>query len=154
MDRAVMIAPMLGVARARGAWSPVAARLLGAMPNAFVWWDAKLKRELRGPRHVYPRFATRAVAAVLTIGWAVREDALQNRPACRSLAMITVGGDLAVDNGLNAEVVTAWRRHRGRLVEAYEFPVALHLSHDVVDPEQVGGNPGVTYPVLVRMIGR
>jgi len=153
VDRAVLIAPMLGVARARGGWTPVVARLMDAMPNVFVWWDDRRKQDLPGPRHVYPRFATRAVAAVVRIGWMVREEALRTAPACRSIAMVTVGGDIAVDNGLNAEVVSAWRRHGAHEVETYEFPAALHLNHDIVDPEQVGGNPAVTYPVLERLIG-
>jgi hypothetical protein len=34
----------------------------------------------------------------------------------------------------------------------YEFPESLRLSHDVVDPRQVGGNPAVTYPVLEGFI--
>ena len=36
---------------------------------------------------------------------------------------------------------------------AYRFPAGLRLNHDVVDPEQVGGNPALTYPVLVGFIG-
>lgn len=153
VGRAVLIAPMLGTARARGAWTPIVARLLGAMPNVFVWWDDDRKQELPGPKHVYPRFATRAVSANLSIGWMVREQALRRPPACRSIVMVTVGGDIAVDNGLNAEVVAAWRRHGVRDVQTYEFPAALHLNHDIVDPEQVGGNPAITYPVLTRLIG-
>ena len=153
VDRAVLIAPMLGVARARGAWTPVVARLLGVIPNVFVWWDASRKQDLPGPTHVYPRLATRAVAADLVLGWMVRGQALLRPPACRSIAMVTVGGDIAVDNRLNAEVVAAWRRRGARQVETYEFPAGLHLNHDIVDPEQVGGNPAITYPVLTRLIG-
>jgi len=39
-----------------------------------------------------PAFATRAVAADLALGWMVREQALRKPPACRSIAMVTVGG--------------------------------------------------------------
>ena len=153
VDRAVMIAPMIGVARARGGWTPIVARLAASLPNVFVWWDSDRKQDLPGPKHVYPRFASRAIAATLELGWMVREDALRAAPACRSLVMVTVGGDIAVDNGLCAEVVNAWRGHGVGDLETYEFPAALHLNHDVVDPEQVGGNPAITYPVLARLIG-
>ena len=152
VDRAVLIAPMLGVEMAPGRWTPVVARLTGALPNLFFWWDAKVKQQLPGPRHVYPRFSTRSVAATLKIGWMIREDAVRDAPGCRSLTMVTVGGDKAVDNGLCAEVVRAWRRH-GVDVVTWEFPAALHLNHDIVDPAQVGGNPSITYPVLSRIIG-
>jgi pimeloyl-ACP methyl ester carboxylesterase len=153
VDRAVLIAPIFGVSRAPGAWTPVVARLAGAAPNVFVWWDDKHKQNLGGPKHVYPRFATRAVAATLYVGAAVRSAAARNRAACRSVALVTVGGDDAADNGLAAEVLQSWRDHGTPGVIHYHFRSALHLSHDVVDPEQVGGNPSITYPVLTRLIG-
>jgi pimeloyl-ACP methyl ester carboxylesterase len=152
VDRAVLIAPMLGVEVAKGRWTPIVARLTGALPNRFIWWDSEAKQALPGPRHVYPRFSTRSVAATLKLGWMTRENAVRVAPGCRSLAMVTVGGDKAVDNGLCAEVVRAWRRH-GVDVMTWEFPDSLRLNHDVIDPEQVGGNPAITYPVLSRIIG-
>jgi hypothetical protein len=66
--------------------------------------------------------------------------------------VVTVGGDLAVHNGSIDALVRRWAT-RDRSTETYRFPVGLHLNHDVVDPEQVGGNPGVTYPVLSDRIG-
>ena len=153
VDRAVLIAPMLGVDMAPGRWTPAVARLTGALPNLFIWWDSKVKQQLPGPRHVYPRFSTRSVAATLKLGWTTLQDALKAAPACRSLAMVTVGGDIAVDNGLCADVVDAWRRHGVQDVVTYEFPDSLRLNHDVIDPAQVGGNPAITYPVIARLIG-
>jgi pimeloyl-ACP methyl ester carboxylesterase len=153
LDRAVLIAPMIGVARVGGGWTPVVSRLAGALPNAFIWWDPVLKQHLRGPTHVYPRFATRSVAATLELGWMTVRHALDSAPRCHSIVMVTVGGDAAVDNGLCAKLVRTWRAHGVRDLVTYEFPADLHLSHDVVDPEQVNGNPAITYPVLSRLIG-
>lgn len=153
VDRAVVIAPMIGWVRAPGPL-PTAAlvRLATLLPNAFVWWDDKLEQDLLGPKHVYPRFSTRSVAACMQLGAAVAADAKRAPPACSSLVMITVGGDPAADNGAAAALVRAWRARGAPEVVTYEFPFALHLSHDVVDPEQVGGNPALTYPVLMRFI--
>src|SRR5262245_57149729 len=153
VDRAVLIAPMLGVAKARGGWTPIVARLAGVLPNTFIWWDSRRKQELPGPRHVYPRFATRSVAATLRLGWLACEEAHKKAPVCRSLVMVTVGGDLAVDNGLCADMAAAWHRAGSQDGVTYEFPAALRLNHDVVDPEQQGANPSITYPVLSRFIG-
>src|SRR5262245_8613687 len=153
VDRAVLIAPMLGVAKARGRWTPIVARLAGVLPNKFIWWDSRRKQELPGPQHVYPRFSTRSVAATLRLGWMACEEAHKAAPSCRSLVMVTVGGDAAVDNGLCAVMAGAWLRHGVRDVVTYEFPAALRLNHDVVDPEQQGANPSITYPVLSRFIG-
>jgi carboxylesterase len=153
VDRAVVIAPMFGWARAPGPLLTAAlARSANLLPNAFVWWDDARKQDLPGPKHVYPRFSTRSVAACMLLGAAVKADADRRSAACRSLVMITVGGDIAADNGATAALVRAWRAHGGRQVLTHEFPAALHLNHDVVDPEQIGGNPALTYPVLLRFI--
>ena len=153
VDRAVLIAPMLGVERARGMFRAPVTRLMQLLPNAFVWWDDTRREHLPGPQHVYPRFSTRSVAATLRVGARAFSDAGRSSPTIRSAVMVTVGGDLAVDNDLNAALVRAWRSRGARVVESYEFPAALHLNHDIVDPEQVGGDPAVTYPVLARLIG-
>jgi hypothetical protein len=63
-----------------------------------------------------------------------------------------VGGDVAADNAMCAEVMRTWRARGAEGLLEYEFPAALKLNHDVVDPEQVGGNPALTYPVLTRLI--
>ncbi len=153
VNRAVIIAPIFGVARVPGAWTPAVTRLALTLPNRFVWWDDRRREDLPGPRHVYPRFATRAVSATMLMGAAVMTDASRTPPACRSLVMLTVGGDRAADNGLAAELVRRWRRRDARDVTTYEFPAALHLDHDIVDPQQVGADPARTYPVLVRLMG-
>jgi carboxylesterase len=153
VDRAVVIAPMLGWARAPGPLSSAAlTRVAAFLPNAFVWWDGARKENLPGPRHVYPRFSTRSIAATMLMGAAVKSSADRARPACRSLVMITVGGDEAADNGAAAALARAWRIRGAPEVLTYEFPESLRLNHDVVDPEQVGGNPALTYPVLLRFI--
>ena len=69
------------------------------------------------------------------------------------MTLVTVGGDDAADNAMAVELVRTWRNHGTPEVIEYEFPAALGLSHDVVDPEQVNGNPAITYPVLTRLIG-
>jgi pimeloyl-ACP methyl ester carboxylesterase len=153
VDRAVLIAPMIGIAAARGRRTPIVARLATDLPNLFMWWDPRKRENLPGPQHVYPRFSSRSIASALDLGWTTLSDARRAPPHCRSLAVITVGGDMAVDNQLNRGLVAAWRKVGKRTVETYEFPVALHLNHDVVDPEQIGGNPAITYPVLTRFIG-
>jgi len=153
VDRAVLIAPMLGVAKAPGAWRVPSVHLLELLPNQFVWWDDVRRQRLLGPKHVYPRFATRAVVATLTIGARVLDDARRTAPGARAVALVSVGGDRAVDNALNVAVLRAWRARGVRDAGTYAFPESLHLNHDIVDPEQVGGNPAITYPVLARAIG-
>jgi len=110
-----------------------------------------VKTDLPGPKHVYPRFSTRSVAQTLLLGAAVEADARRAPPAAGSIVMITVGSDVAVDNAAVARLVGLWRRHGAR-VTSYEFPARLNLNHDIIDPEQVGGNPAIVYPVIERLI--
>ena len=155
VDRAVVIAPMLGWARAPGPWRTAAITRLGLLlPNQFAWWDAAKQQALAGPKHVYPRFSSRSVAATMWLGGAVLERAAHAAPAARSLVLVTVGGDAAADNGTAATLARSWRTRGARELLTYEFPASLKLSHDVVDPEQVGGNPALTYPILLRYISR
>jgi carboxylesterase len=153
VDRAVLIAPLFGIATAPGRWTPLIARLAGVLPNFFMWWDPRVRERLGGPSVVYPRFSTRSIAATMQLGAVTLERARERGLSCRSLALVTVGSDLAVDNGQSAELVRACRARGNTTIEAYEFPRALGLNHDIVDPRQLGADPSVTYPVLLRYIG-
>lgn len=149
--RAVPIAPLQGLARARGSLTLPAMNLMLVLPNQFIWWDGELKTNLLGPKHVYPRFSTRSVAQTLLLATAVEADARRAPPAAGSIVVITVGSNVAVDNGAVARLVSLWHAHGAR-VTAYEFPARLHLNHDIIDPEQVGGDPARIYPVLEALI--
>jgi esterase/lipase len=149
--RAVCIAPLQGLARARGPLTTPAMNLMQTLPNVFVWWDDKVKTELPGPKHVYPRFSTRSVAQTLRLAEGVEADAGRARPAAGAIVVVTVGSDVAVDNGAVTRLVRRWRHH-GATVTTYEFPARLRLNHDIIDPEQVGGNPALVYPVLLDLI--
>lgn len=150
--RAVLIAPMIGVAKAPGPFTPVVTRLTSLLPNLFVWWDDKAKQNLKGPKHVYPRFASRAVAATLLVGGETMQQAKHTAPGVREATFVTVEGDKAVDNGLVEQLARLWEREHVRVART-QFDDALGLNHDVVDPEQVGANVAVTYPVLEKWIG-
>lgn len=154
VQRAVLIAPMIGVAKAPGILTPVVARLTALLPNLFVWWNPKQKEKLAGPRHVYPRFASRSVAATLMVGGETMQSARRIPPGVRYAAIVTVEDDPAIDNGAVLELARRWQHAAVPVrVERRQFAKSLGLNHDIVDPEQVGANPAVTYPVLSRLIG-
>lgn len=153
VGRAIPVAPLLATPQVPGLLLPALTRLAVVVPNVYVWWDPKQKQDLAGPKHVYPRFGSRAAAATLLLGAAVRQSAALRPPACRTITVVMVGGDPAVDNGAVLDLARAWRAHGTADVTTYTFPESLHLNHDVVDPEQVGGNPVATYPVLLKAMG-
>ena len=152
VHRAVLIAPMIGVAKAPGPWTPVVTRLTSLFPNLFVWWDDRAKQQLKGPKHVYPRFASRSVAATLLVGGETMQQAKRMAPGVREASFVTIEGDAAVDNGAVEALAQLWDHAKVRVART-EFSNALGLNHDIVDPAQVGAQPAVTYPVLERLIG-
>jgi carboxylesterase len=152
VDRVVVIAPLLSPpGRLPPPLARAATRLAAALPNLFVWWDDRRRERLLGPQHVYPRFATRAAAASLILGADVLAQAQARAPACRSAAFVTIEGDRAVGNDAIRALAGEWRARR-RPVTELEFPARLALNHDVIDPEQVGANPAVTYPPILQLI--
>src|SRR6266849_3787757 len=74
IDRAVLIAPMFGLRPIPG-WALAGITLLAqALPNFYIWWDSKRRGNI-GPAHGYPRFSTKAYAALFEAGSAVQRAA-------------------------------------------------------------------------------
>lgn len=152
VDHAVLIAPLFGVSRVWRQMTPALERGLLACPDFCVWWDDKLKARVGGPASAYPRFSTRALAQSLRLGLEVWEAARREPPRARSIQIVTVGGDGAVRNDATAEVQNAWSRRAPGRVEGYEFPIAMGLGHDLIDPLQPYQQVGRVYPVLTEMM--
>jgi len=153
VTKVVLVAPMLGLPTAPGASIFGFTRVLAWLPNAFLWWDARTRDRLKGPPQVYPRFSTRAVASVLMVAARVRADAANVAPGARSVELITLAHDPAVDNKAAHSLLTDWRRHGLLTVRTHEFSDHQGLSHDLIDPRQVGADPGLTYPILLEALG-
>jgi pimeloyl-ACP methyl ester carboxylesterase len=150
VQRAVLIAPMFGLKRVPGPIYGMLARLAYVLPNRFVWWDPKLKDQ-RGPAHGYPRFATRAYAALFQAGSAVLKDSHNAAPKARALAVITNEAEPRLDNRFTYQLIETWRRW-GSEVSTYEFPTSARLPHDLIDPANEEQNIEVSYPVVKRFI--
>ena len=82
------------------------------------------------------------------------QQARRKSPGARQAAIVTIEGDQAVDNGQVEDLARLWEKAgRPVAIERCRFAKELGLNHDIVDPEQVGADPAVTYPVLTRLIG-
>lgn len=151
IDRTVLIAPMLGL---KPIPSPVLtgmSRLARVLPNFYMWWNPKLKDRI-GPPHGYPRFATRAYAALFECGRRLLAEARQSAPKSPAITVVTNAAEPRLDNRYTYRLIKVWRRH-GVNVETFEFPARDGLPHDLIDP--VSNQPRVTelsYPVIERLI--
>jgi acetyl esterase/lipase len=150
VDRAVLIAPAFGLKLVPRATYPALIRLAYMLPNRYVWWDRSLKDRLPPP-YGYPRFPTRAYAALLEVGWGVLKAARSVKPRAREIAVITNAHEPALENRYTNDLVDMWRAH-GAHVKTYEFPASARLPHDLIDPGHPDQNTDLVYPVVTRMI--
>ena len=150
IERAVLIAPMLGLKPIPGpaltALSVVAKRI----PNFYMWWNDDLKDSL-GPPYGYPRFATHAYAALFDAGRLLVRSAHSAPPKARSIVVVTNAGEPRLDNRFTYRLVDSWRKH-GAAVETFEFPASDGLTHDLIDPGNAGQRVDYVYPIVTRFI--
>ena len=150
IDRAVLIAPMLGLKPIPGPVTAALSRLAPRVPNFYVWWDQKQKERI-GPPYGYPRFSTHAYAALFQCGRMLRNRAHHEPPRAKSIAVITNAAEPRLDNRFTYELIRSWRDH-GAVVETYEFPVESRLPHDLIDPGNAAQDTALVYPVVSRLI--
>jgi alpha-beta hydrolase superfamily lysophospholipase len=151
IERAVLIAPMFGLKPLPAPGLAALTQMIYLLPNFYIWWNPKAKDKV-GPPHGYPRFATRAYAALFTVASRVMATARHAAPKAAGMAVITNAAEPRLDNRFTHELVSSWRHH-GANVETFEFPASEGLPHDLIDP--IGNPPSVlerSYPVVTRFI--
>src|SRR2546430_1986936 len=131
IQRAVLIAPMLGLKPLPGPALTAMSAAAKALPNFYMWWSNELKDSL-GPPYGYPRFATHAYAALFDCGRQLVRSAREEAPRAKSIAVITNAGEPRLDNRFTYRLVELWRQH-GVSVETLEFSAAAWLTHDLFD---------------------
>jgi pimeloyl-ACP methyl ester carboxylesterase len=151
IERAVLIAPMFGLKPIPAPALAALTQVIYLLPNFYIWWNSKAKDEV-GPPHGYPRFATRAYAALFTVASRVMAAARRAAPKAAGIGVITNAAEPRLDNRFTDQLVSSWRRH-GAKVETFEFPATDRLPHDLIDP--VANPPSVlarSYPVVSSFI--
>lgn len=151
VDRAVVIAPVLGAPSIPAPATLPLALLARVLPNQFRWWDPHRKETRDSPAHCYPRFATRALAAIVRLGYGIMLQSWWRAPAAREIVMVTNGADEAVTLPPIELLMRRWRA-RGGNVRQHHFPRELGLIHDLMDPAQRRQQVDRVYPVLLELI--
>jgi alpha-beta hydrolase superfamily lysophospholipase len=132
--RAIAIAPFLGIAQLPHDWNAFARRLLERVPNRFLYWDP-VDRGRNMPKHGYPRYTTRSLAAGLTLGDALRADARAGGPRAAHVEIVRNAAESSVNNRAIDDLVLRWRAAGGARVRVHRL-VGLGPSHDVIEPER------------------
>jgi pimeloyl-ACP methyl ester carboxylesterase len=150
IDRAVLIAPMLGLKPIPGPVTTALSRIAPRIPNFYVWWNRKQKDRI-GPPYGYPRLSTHAYVALFQCGRMLVETARNGPPKATSIAVITNAAEPRLDNRFTYALTKSWRDH-GADVETFEFPRADQLPHDLIDPGNAAQNTDLVYPIIAGLI--
>ena len=150
IDRAVLIAPMLGLKPIPGPVLTAMGSAAKRLPNFYLWWNDELKDRL-GPAYGYPRFPTHAYAALFDAGRLLVKSARTAPPRARSIAVVTNAAEPRLDNRFTYRLIDSWRAH-GAPVETFEFPASDGLTHDLIDPGNAAQRTDYVYPIVTRLI--
>lgn len=148
-DRAVAIAPFLGLAGFPNALTSLAMRVVLRLPNRFLWWNPLL-RERQLPEHGYPRYATHAIARLYEISRDVIRDAGSQMPRSRTLVLVVNAGEASISNRAALRVAEGWER-RGANVERVLLR-SMPPSHDIIEPENKRELAARVYPAILDAI--
>ena len=150
IDRAVLIAPMLGLRTIPGPALTAMGMLAKRLPNFYMWWNNELKASL-GPPYGYPRFPTHAYAALFDAGRVLVTSARREAPRARTIAVITNAAERRLDNRFTYRLVDSWRKS-GADVETFEFPAGDGLTHDLIDPGNAAQRIDYVSPMVTGLI--
>lgn len=151
VDQVIILAPAYGTKAIPSRMTRSTAWLVSRLPNLFIWWDPRVRAET-GIEYAYPRFATRTLAQLFYFSSEMLETARRRPPVARAVWMVTNANDFAVNNSLCDAFVKAWRMLNPLQISAYEFPRALGLPHDLLDPIDPAVKPDIVYPRLIEFV--
>lgn len=150
IDRAVAIAPFLGVSWIPNRLMPPIMELALRLPNRFGWWDP-IAREKQLPEHGYPRFATHALAQAYRLAAAVMLDARLSPVLAQNLTFVVNQREAAVNNRAVRRLAARLRQHADGRVHT-EALLDLPFSHDIIEPLRHPELADRVFPQLLEII--
>jgi carboxylesterase len=149
VDRAVAIAPFLGVAVLPSRLMKAAAEVVMRLPNSFQWWDP-IQRERQMPAHGYPRYSTHAIAHAYVVARDLLHDASETAPLTQDIVLVNNSHESAVNNRAIRKLQASWRAHG---VDVHRIVLhGLPPSHDIIEPLRAPALADRVYPQLLEVI--
>ena len=144
--RVVIVSPALGLSRLSTVAQTPVMNLTLRLPNYSQNDPADtLRRE-----HALG-WSTRGVGQMLRLGAAVRHAADEHAPSAQDIRVLVNANDETVNRDAIDELVAHWSARGGR-VSMFELPNSLRLPHDIIDPDEYGGNTKAVYPVILSLL--
>lgn len=151
VDKAVLIAPSLGIGPLGIGLSTVAMSIILTLPNIPTQYVAPFQD---GPQHSYLGYSSYSLAQVMRLGVSVYQSARKKKLAAQCVMLITNACDPAVNDKLTWRLITKWRANGLERLDVYRFGEECHLIHDLMDPQQVQQQIAMVYPILFDLITR
>ena len=80
-------------------------------------------------------------------------DHLASHPLRASrMAILTSACDMGVNNEQTNQLAAQGQRKNPGRVSIYEFPKALGIPHDMIDPNQPDAKTQITYPKVLELL--
>ena len=150
IDLAVIISPAFGFKQIPTPLTASVMNLYTLLPDSFEWWDPALQSKIP-PDYTYPRYSKHALVQTLRLGFAIQAKAKRAKPSAQKIIIVYNANDNSVNNALTADVVKIWQGH-GANISTYEFPSALKLAHDLIDPNIPNAQIEIVYPRLIELV--
>lgn len=151
VDKAVLIAPSLGIGPLGIGLSTIAMSIILTLPNISTQYVAPFQD---GPQHSYLGYSSYALAQVMRLGLSIYQSARKKKLAAQCVMLITNASDPAVNDKITWRLITKWRAKGLERLDVYTFGAESHLIHDIMDPQQVQQQIAMVYPILFDLIRR
>lgn len=149
IDQVFLLAPFLGPPFVPDRLAPAVAGALVRLPNAFQWWDPRVRENLPGPPYNYPRFATRPLGEALRLGVAIDRQAGPLK--VRRFGVVLTENDPAVSNARTLRMLADWKAASpGTEFFLHTFPASERVPHDFIDPLQPTAQTDRIYAQLAK----
>jgi len=150
IESALLMAPFFSPDGYRVPIADALGAVFSRAPNSYKWWNDKLQEKDWGPLYAYPRYGTRCMADVVQLSRNVRAG-IGPLKAGR-LDILLTANDTGANNVLTRELAANWTAQNPGRVSIFEFPESAGVPHDMVDRNQPDAKPGITYPVILKLL--
>lgn len=152
VTRVVLIAPALGFARYDGTrFQKALAVLLPLLPDIRRYWP-DFDPEALALGHTYPGFSSWALGQLLRVSVATFAAALNQPPRVQDVVLLTSRSDKAVSDYLAWQLISLWRTKGLFKFASVDFPKAMKIEHDMIDPTHKNQQTEIVYPVIVSLL--
>jgi carboxylesterase len=82
----------------------------------------------------------------------VRDHLASNPLRASRMAILTSACDIGANSEQTHQLATQWEQKNPGRVSFYEFPKALGIPHDMIDPNQPDAKTQITYPKVLEFL--